>query len=374
MTEARTLHEQAMEVAAEAFLLRRRGEGDKAKTLALEAMRLETKAAGVLSPHDAEPARSVLYRSAATLALDAGEPKEAARLAHLGLGGHAPPEIEDELRAVLRRATYEEQSYELSPDEVSVSIDGPDVLGEGFARERDVMDRLRALAIMVKRTADRLSGKVFSDRRTPDRAGMFEVFWGPAKPASYAAVIRFGRQKSLPSEVGPVGAVIDEFMGALRDAQDDPARLAERITDPAYLSNFRALVSQFQPDGRGVQRVGIVAKRRDVAEVVEFTRDAPKEDLALASPAEDRSTSAVPSPRMVRGTLLAASSLSGKPYVTIKGEDDRNYKIWVPEELGMRDILIPLYERIVTALLEVSTTRSGKERLSLVAVEASDLE
>jgi hypothetical protein len=40
----------------------------------------------------------------------------------------------------------------------------------------------------------------------------------------------------------------------------------------------------------------------------------------------------------------------------------------------MRDILIPLYERIVTALLEVSTTRSGKERLSLVAVEASDLE
>ena len=45
--------------------------------------------------------RSVLYRSAATLALDAGETQEARRLAECGLAGAPPAEIADELREVL---------------------------------------------------------------------------------------------------------------------------------------------------------------------------------------------------------------------------------------------------------------------------------
>ena len=50
---------------------------------------------------EAEPTRSVLYRSAASLAADCGEYSEAERLAREGLAGRPPVEIADELRELL---------------------------------------------------------------------------------------------------------------------------------------------------------------------------------------------------------------------------------------------------------------------------------
>ena len=48
-----------------------------------------------------EPTRSVLYRSAATLALDCGEYREAERLVAAALAGTPPEAIANELREVL---------------------------------------------------------------------------------------------------------------------------------------------------------------------------------------------------------------------------------------------------------------------------------
>lgn len=47
--------------------------------------------------------RAVLYRSAATLALEAGWPERARELAQRGLEGEPPAAIAEELRAVLSR-------------------------------------------------------------------------------------------------------------------------------------------------------------------------------------------------------------------------------------------------------------------------------
>jgi hypothetical protein len=48
-----------------------------------------------------EPTRSVLHRSAATLALDCGEYREAERLVATALAGNPPEPIANELRDVL---------------------------------------------------------------------------------------------------------------------------------------------------------------------------------------------------------------------------------------------------------------------------------
>lgn len=64
----------------------------------------ETVAADVSAPYlDFEPTRSVLHRSAASLALECGDREAARRLAERGLTGKPPEEIAEELRDVIRR-------------------------------------------------------------------------------------------------------------------------------------------------------------------------------------------------------------------------------------------------------------------------------
>ena len=102
---ARTNHDRAMDLADEAIVLNSRGDVVSATGKFREAFLLERVAADeVAGCKDLEPTRSVLHRSAATLALDCGDKAEAIRLANRGLEGIPPEEIAKELREVLERA------------------------------------------------------------------------------------------------------------------------------------------------------------------------------------------------------------------------------------------------------------------------------
>ena len=93
------LHRDAMVLAEQAV-----AEADAriAQRLFRAAFDNERRAAEELAEAlEAEPTRSVLYRSAASLAADCGEYSEAERLAGEGLAGRPPAEIADELRGLL---------------------------------------------------------------------------------------------------------------------------------------------------------------------------------------------------------------------------------------------------------------------------------
>jgi hypothetical protein len=97
-------HRQAMALADEAFAARHNGDADAASRLFRDAFRCEQAAAEQSDEESlTEPTRSVLYRSAATLALDCGEFREAERLAARGLGGDPPDDVAEELREVLEQ-------------------------------------------------------------------------------------------------------------------------------------------------------------------------------------------------------------------------------------------------------------------------------
>ena len=98
-TRPERLHRDAMNLAEQAL-----AEVDTrvAQRLFRAAFDNERQAAEELAEAiEAEPTRSVLYRSAASLAADCGEYSEAERLAREGLAGKPPAEIEDELRELL---------------------------------------------------------------------------------------------------------------------------------------------------------------------------------------------------------------------------------------------------------------------------------
>jgi hypothetical protein len=87
------------------FLLRRQGDGEAARAAFRRALDCEAEAADLIEPDiRREPTRSVLHRSAATLALQCEDWQRAEDLAVTALRGDPPEEIAQELREVLEQA------------------------------------------------------------------------------------------------------------------------------------------------------------------------------------------------------------------------------------------------------------------------------
>lgn len=158
---ASELHRVAMDLARqgdEHRCARRHDDARRTYSLALDA---ERQAALRTS---AEPSRSILLRSAAWLALEAEAPREAERLAALGLAAEAvPAALAHQLREVMEEARSR-LAVELPPPggvaTVGVHLEGP-AIGFGLAEPEVVRPRADALLSLVYRTAERRACRSF---------------------------------------------------------------------------------------------------------------------------------------------------------------------------------------------------------------------
>ena len=99
MSQIQVLHQQAMDFAEAAAVARLRGTPEQAAQLTRQAFEQETQAVALIANTlDAEPTRSVLCRSAASLAIECGEFRTAERPIATALSGNPPPEIAEELK------------------------------------------------------------------------------------------------------------------------------------------------------------------------------------------------------------------------------------------------------------------------------------
>jgi len=109
MNQIKDLHHEAMRLVDLASDLRRRGDEREADTRMRQALEQERRAAHlVASDFTMEPTRSVLHRSAATLACQCGEYREAERLITTALSGTPPETIAEELRDLLLQVYFEQ--------------------------------------------------------------------------------------------------------------------------------------------------------------------------------------------------------------------------------------------------------------------------
>jgi hypothetical protein len=109
MSQIKDLHHEAMRLVDQASELRRRGEGEESNARLRQALEQERRAAELAaSDLTLEPTRSVLHRSAATLACQCGEYREAERLITTALSGTPPETIAEELRDLLLQVYFEQ--------------------------------------------------------------------------------------------------------------------------------------------------------------------------------------------------------------------------------------------------------------------------
>jgi hypothetical protein len=109
MSQIQDLHHEAMRLADQAGELRRRGEEPEANARLRQALEHERRAAELAAPNlELEPTRSVLHSSAAVLACQCGEYREAERLITTALSGTPPETIAEELRDLLLHVYFEQ--------------------------------------------------------------------------------------------------------------------------------------------------------------------------------------------------------------------------------------------------------------------------
>jgi hypothetical protein len=110
MQNVETLHQEAMELVDQAVLARQRNDDQAILAFFKAAFSKERAAADLVANQlDLEPTRAVLHRSAAVLALECSELREAERLIGRALAGNPPDDIADELRDLLLEEIYSQR-------------------------------------------------------------------------------------------------------------------------------------------------------------------------------------------------------------------------------------------------------------------------
>ncbi len=115
--KVRSVHKEAMELVNRANLQFEQGKFEEYNLLIEQAFYLEQEAAEYLKDKlDAEPTRSVLYRSAANLAFSLKKYQDAYILAFEGLNGKPYPEIKSELNNLLQSISSQFITVNQSPN------------------------------------------------------------------------------------------------------------------------------------------------------------------------------------------------------------------------------------------------------------------
>jgi hypothetical protein len=348
--EVGQLHRRAMELCDRALLARTTGDQDLAIELFRESFETESRAAAlVVGDLALEPTRSILHRSAATLALDCSDFRAAERLIAAALAGNPPEEIAEELRDLLEQVNFgrhlDLRGLRLAPNEIQLSIAGKKV-GFGIILSEEFVDRVQATEKMILRTFERRMGRPFREAgpALKEISKNCEVYLSTPRAGSFAATMRVGLPDRTPALAGLEFITIDEpeqIIDELTECLDsyirgDDERLGLLITDPAYLRNFIALADQLLPDGENISQVGFTVSRdRHTKSIALIRRERPKQRTESA--AENGHLSVV-------GRLLFADATSASANrIKVVDDEGKTHLFDVPEGM-MADIVKPLWE------------------------------
>jgi hypothetical protein len=363
--DIRELHRQAMGIADSADLKKRHGNREESLSLYEQSYNYE-RAAAMKAYNDniGEPSISVLLRSAASIAMSCQKYREAEKLIGLALSGEPPYEIAEELRDLLEDVNFHRhlkvKGVELSEDEVQLVIAGNGV-GHGFAKTKEVMNRIKTFRDLTIRTTERISGKEFRKKGAiaTEHKSLDDSYISPFRAASMAFSIRFGLlDQSVLSGFGKCEKVIEDMrknIDLINENRIDILR--ENIQDHDYFSNFIALTKELAPDGDNITLFGMTFMKYGRAEKALLTRNKKELSGILRQNilSEVHSNVVVEEEGSVKGTLRAANATTHD--IVIDSGIDK-VKLKVPN--GLSDIVRNHWDEEVTVCYR--NKKGGKEK------------
>jgi hypothetical protein len=352
MKEVETLHNQAMDLAEKAIILRMRKQNDASIETFSTAFLLESQAAMQIKDlYDLEPSRSIMFRSAASLALNAGLFRDAEKMIAVGLSGNPPEQIADELRNLYENINFERhlqlRGVTLSDNDVQLSLAGSGV-SHGMVKADEFIKRAEILDNMTIRTAERLLKKPFRERgRVPkDIKENFETYYSIPRAASFAITLRVGYRPntySLFEDNEIQSVVINEIVENIKIVNNgDEKHLKEKIVNEDYFFNTLGLIKKLSPDNTEVSMVGLTTTKKGIDESIAFTRLSNEIKISPFLPAIDVSNA---EEIVVAGKLTYANANISD--IRLETTDGKLYNIYVPKGV-LADIVKPYWEQYVT--------------------------
>jgi hypothetical protein len=354
MNEIDVLHNQAMDLAEKAVLLRRNKKNGESIEAFNAAYSLEMRAAmQIWDKYDFEPSRSIMFRSAASLALNAGLFRDAEKMVAVGLSGNPPEPIADELRDLYENINFEKhlrlKGVTLSDSDVQLSLAGSAV-SHGMIKADEFIKRAEILDNMAIRTAERLLKKPFREKgRVPkDIKENFETYYSIPRAASFAITVRVGYKPKTYSLFPEYDSdiqtmVINEILENIKMVNNhDENKLKERIANEDYFINTIGLIKKFSPDNKEVSFVGLTTSEKGGDNKVAFTR--PTEEIKIAHIIHNIDVSEMEDV-LIYGKLDYADASKGD--IRLKTDEGESYIIFVPRGV-LADIVKPYWEQYVT--------------------------
>jgi len=382
MPNIKELHRQAMDLAEDGFLAKKKGDETKSLSLFSQALELEEMAAESLELcEESEPTRSILYRSAASLAFNIGDFRLCDRLIARGLSGFPPEEIEEELKNLYEDVNFMRhlsvRGLELDPNQWLMSISGNAVKYGGAVADH-LLVRVEKIKTLFYRTVERLLEQPYRNKGVINKEIKkgYELYINAFEPRSFGISFQIGKpdpQMEMFPElqdakiVEPEG-IIDEIFKCFELLEkNDLKELKEKIKDETYYENFIGLVKEIAPDGNNVKMVGFNTIRRGKENPIALKKS--RKDLrdSIGFRKELKASSNADVYLTLTGSLMRANTpLSGKygTVVLVEFNTLTKHTVKVPISI-MKDVVQPYYEEVVT----IYCTKRG-ERIFLEEIES----
>ncbi len=261
-----------MEFADESFVARLEKDRERYVHFTRLALAKETAAADLMTDEDIEPTRSVLHRSAATLAWRCKEYERAKRLAYRALAGNPPSDIEWELNDLLSTVRLEEAGIRLGKGQLQFSLQGEEI-GYGKAAISELTSRMPSIRSMLQITAESYYRQQ-SDLEgiNADEFSEIPIFVDGFAPGSFIVSLRLGIpfQSELPG-FERFDNIVEPFLENLNlIGKGEFYQLQKKLDDPnAYVGIVKA-ARKLAPDGKRVDSVKFQASVRDHLTIVSF--------------------------------------------------------------------------------------------------------
>jgi len=342
MSSVKELHNKAMLLLQDAIVLRHDGNDNIAKEKYKEAFALESKAAELVSQkNNCEPTRSILYRSAASLAYQSDDFHSSLNLIGKCLSGNPTPKIHNEIRALYENVNFKmylnQKKMILTDEGLDFHLIGNQI-SDGLIFYKAFIDRIKSLIQIVKKTAQRMFDKPYKTT-----SEIFTPALCPISGGSFSITIKlaYNKQQQRDIFVNP-SVVVDEIIDCFNYLQNEKEdELFLKIKDESYYNDFISNAKKIAPDGEDISGIDLVSKRKEVnfsrlSDSISFINKNVGEDLQIDT-LENITLS---------GILDLASSKQGKDeFAEVTDENGKTYKIIINE--GLDDYVRSYYKNKV---------------------------
>ena len=355
------LHSDATAYADESFVARLEKNREKYLHFTRLALDKETAAADLMVDElDIEPTRSVLHRSAATLAWRCGRYDEAEKLIYRALAGNPRSDIERELKDLLGTVNLAKAGIHLGEGQLQFSLHGNEV-GFGAASVEELASRAPSVSRLLDislRSALRNAQDSASNQL--DEPGQVPVFIEGMAAGSCIVRLRVGPpyQGALPG-FERYSRAIEPFLDYLHLLERSETNLLEKTIDDArdFRDFVRASIA-LAPDGDKISSVKFQANIDHVPREVSlntpkrFLRDIPLpeiRELPSRLEAGDDDTCQV-------GVLKVANAIESTECVLVTAGGEK----WEIE--GAEELMDDLVRNYFNRRIEVKGKRMRKQR------------